>query len=208
MSETENDHGMIEELLAGLLKTLDVSGNQRVTHRAFSKVLSTRGLMSDDPRLRAMFEALNDIDTVDIAIDDLAGIARLGGKIVIDALQSKVVIPDFAQFKKEVEEIFHEVAAMDDTGNVADYIPQLAKVDPTKFAVAVTTIDGQRFSFGDADELFCLQSSSKPVTYAMALREHGMEVVHEHVGREPSGRAFNEMALKEVQEKERVKPDR
>ena len=45
-------------------------------------------------------QALNDIDTVDIAIDDLAGIARLGGKIVIDALQSKVVIPDFAKFKK------------------------------------------------------------------------------------------------------------
>ena len=77
---------------------------------------------------------------------------------------------------------------MEDTGKVADYIPQLAKVDPTKFAVAVTTIDGQRFSFGDADELFCLQSSSKPITYAMALKEHGMEVVHEHVGREPSGR--------------------
>ena len=35
-----------------------------------------------------------------------------------------------------------------------------------------------------------------------------MEVVHEHVGREPSGRAFNEKALKEVPEKERVKPDR
>lgn len=45
-----------------------------------------------------------------------------------------------------------QVAALEDTGSVADYIPQLAKVDPTKFAVAVTTIDGQRFSFGDADE--------------------------------------------------------
>lgn len=26
------------------------------------------------------------------------------------------------------------------------------------------------------------------------MKEHGMEVVHEHVGREPSGRAFNELA--------------
>ena len=39
MSEADtSDHGMVEELLAGLLKTLDVSGNERVTHRAFSKV--------------------------------------------------------------------------------------------------------------------------------------------------------------------------
>lgn len=58
---------------------------------------------------------MNDVDTVDIAIADLAGIARLGGKIVIDALQSKVVIPDFAQFKKEIEEIYNEVRQYDST---------------------------------------------------------------------------------------------
>ena len=52
---------------------------------------------------------------MDIAIADLAGIARLGGKIVIDALQSKVVIPDFAQFKKEIEEIYNEVRQYDST---------------------------------------------------------------------------------------------
>ena len=29
--------------------------------------------------------------------------------------------------------------------------------------------------------------SSKPITYLMAQREHGLEKVHYHVGREPSG---------------------
>ena len=37
-SEDHGDAGMVEEMLAGLLKTLDVSGNSRVTHRAFVKV--------------------------------------------------------------------------------------------------------------------------------------------------------------------------
>ena len=42
---------------------------------------------------------------------------------------------------------------------------------------------------------FCLQSVSKTVSYCLALDEHGTEAVHEHVGREPSGRSFNELAL-------------
>ena len=36
---------------------------------------------------------------------------------------------------------------------------------------------------------------SKTVSYCLALDEHGTEAVHKHVGREPSGRSFNELAL-------------
>ena len=42
---------------------------------------------------------------------------------------------------------------------------------------------------------FCLQSVSKTVSYCLALDEHGTEAVHRHVGREPSGQSFNELAL-------------
>jgi glutaminase len=56
-------------------------------------------------------------------------------------------------------------------------------------------VDGQRFSAGDARTAFCLQSVSKTVSYCLALDEHGTEAVHKHVGREPSGRSFNELAL-------------
>jgi len=48
---------------------------------------------------------------------------------------------------------------------------------------------------GDAATAFCLQSVSKTVSYCLALDEHGTEAVHQHVGREPSGRSFNELAL-------------
>ena len=43
--------------------------------------------------------------------------------------------------------------------------------------------------------MFSLQSVSKAVSYCLALDEHGTEGVHRHVGREPSGRSFNELAL-------------
>ena len=80
-------------------------------------------------------------------------------------------------------------------GDVADYIPQLARVPADKFGVAVCTIDGQVATIGDAEEGFTLQSSCKPFLYAAALEEHGEEKVHSHVGREPSGLSFNELTL-------------
>ena len=52
-----------------------------------------------------------------------------------------------------------------------------------------------RHSVGDTDTLFSLQSTSKPLAYALALTEHGPEVVHEYVGQEPSGHLFNEIKL-------------
>ena len=78
---------------------------------------------------------------------------------------------------------------------MADYIPQLRRVDPEQLAIAICTVDGQRFSVGDAQVAFCLQSVSKTVSYCIALDEHGTEAVHQHVGREPSGQSFNELAL-------------
>lgn len=42
---------------------------------------------------------------------------------------------------------------------------------------------------------FCIQSCSKPITYALALEELGVDKVHTHVGREPSGEEFNALKL-------------
>ena len=86
-------------------------------------------------------------------------------------------------------------------GRVADYIPQLGRVNPEHLAVAACTVDGQRLALGDAEVNFCLQSVSKPVNYCLALEEHGEAVVHRHVGREPRGRGFNELMLNNKEER-------
>jgi glutaminase len=36
---------------------------------------------------------------------------------------------------------------------------------------------------------------SKPFTYALSLDQLGAEVVQKYIGREPSGRTFNEIAV-------------
>ena len=80
-------------------------------------------------------------------------------------------------------------------GAPAAYIPQLAKVDPSLFGISICTVDGQRFHYGDYAKPFCIQSCVKPLIYGMAVEEHGQVKVHQHIGREPSGEAFNKLCL-------------
>lgn len=78
---------------------------------------------------------------------------------------------------------------------MASYIPQLARYDPGYWGVSICTCDGQRYSIGDVDIPFTLQSCSKPLTYAIALEHLGAKTVHQYIGQEPSGRNFNELIL-------------
>ena len=81
-------------------------------------------------------------------------------------------------------------------GRVAQYIPALARIDPTKFAIAVVTADGEEFVTGDADEAFSIQSISKLFTLALAM-EWVPDGLWDRVKREPSGMRFNSLILLE-----------
>lgn len=80
----------------------------------------------------------------------------------------------------------------ENTGLVATYIPELAKVDPTKFGVHAITVDQRSYTFGDAEEGFSIQSIAKVLSLTMAYqREDGK--LWQRVGVEPSGTAFNSL---------------
>lgn len=97
-------------------------------------------------------------------------------------------IPDY------LDEIMRDCAGTGG-GQVADYIPELSKVDPSLLAVAVCATNGHVYSVGDDMAKFTIQSMSKPFVYAAALEEHGLKRVLEVVDVEPSGEAFNELSL-------------
>jgi len=78
-----------------------------------------------------------------------------------------------------------------DSGAVADYIPQLAVVEPDRFGIAIATVNGRLYTAGDADHPFTIQSVSKAFVYCLALELVGREAVLERVGVEPSGDVFN-----------------
>jgi glutaminase len=72
-------------------------------------------------------------------------------------------------------------------GAVADYIPELAAVDPDRFGIALASGRGNVYSAGDDELAFTIQSSSKPFVYALAIGELGSDIVERHVRFEPSG---------------------
>ncbi|MGD9637007.1 MAG: glutaminase A, partial [Pirellulales bacterium] len=62
----------------------------------------------------------------------------------------------------------------------------------------VVTVDGQSYDVGDHEQIFSIQSVSKPFMFGLALDDHGREEVLSKVGVEPTGEAFNAIVLDEV----------
>jgi glutaminase len=87
-------------------------------------------------------------------------------------------------------DVYNKIASIED-GELANYIPELARVAPNSFGIAVVAKDGRLHSIGDADIPFTIQSTSKALTYCMALELAGRERVLSRVGVEPSGDPFN-----------------
>jgi glutaminase len=89
-----------------------------------------------------------------------------------------------------VEAVYEEFLP-DRGGALADYIPELAHVDPEPFGVAVLGANGHLHVAGDVDTPFTIQSVSKAFSYCLALEFLGAKEVRARVGVEPSGDAFN-----------------
>ena len=88
------------------------------------------------------------------------------------------------------------------TGKVASYIPELAKVSPSHFGIAVVDLDGKVYRAGDAEHPFSIQSISKLFGLTLAFHLEG-DSVWSRFGREPSGSPFNSLVQLEY---ERGKP--
>jgi glutaminase len=99
---------------------------------------------------------------------------------------------------REVLRELHARFAANTDGETASYIPELAKAEPNWFGISIATTDGQVFEVGDSQQLFSIQSISKPFVYGMALEDHGVETVLRKVGVEPTGEAFNAIVLDEL----------
>lgn len=102
--------------------------------------------------------------------------------------------------QRYLDEIREEHADVTE-GQLADYIPELSKVDPSGFALSLELADGFIYESGDTAVEFAMQSISKPFTYALALDQAGKEAVDERIGVEPSGEAYNLISVDESTKK-------
>lgn len=102
-------------------------------------------------------------------------------------------------YQEILEEIATEIKPLLTEGKVANYIPALAEVDPSQFAMTLTLFDGIQYSVGTPNTMFSIQSISKVFTFTLALKSYS-KALYERIGVEPSGNPFNSLVQLEYEQ--------
>src|SRR5690606_8585235 len=83
-------------------------------------------------------------------------------------------------------------------GKPADYIPALAKRNPTDLGITILGSEGTMLKAGEWGSMFTLQSISKVISFIAACLERGVDYCLERVDVEPTGDPFNSIVRLEV----------
>ena len=95
-------------------------------------------------------------------------------------------------FEDLIQDIYNEIKNIEDQGEIASYIPELSKVNPSNFGVHISTVNHINFGTGNCYDKFSIQSIAKVLALILAYRIVG-DKIWNRVGVEPSGTAFNSL---------------
>lgn len=166
------------------------SNEQTIKKIKFINFIKNKGISINDKRFCDKINILND----DITFDEFINLFNTNIILFKKIFENDLIIPNWNNLKKNINLIYEKIKYINN-GKLAGYIPQLANVDPKLFSISVCSIDGQIYNCGDSNQEFCVQSCSKPISYLIASDLNGSEYIHNFVGREPSGKNFNELCL-------------
>jgi glutaminase len=91
-------------------------------------------------------------------------------------------------------------------GKNADYIKELASVDPNIFGIALVTTDGTVYTKGDIDSKVSIQSVSKVFTMAKVIEELGHQALQDKIGVDATGEVFNSITAVERMRGKEINP--
>jgi glutaminase len=91
-------------------------------------------------------------------------------------------------------------------GKNADYIKELARVDPNIYGIAIVTTDGKVYTQGDLKSMVSIQSISKVFTLARVIEEQGAKAVMDKIGVDATGMRFNSIVAIELQKGKEINP--
>jgi glutaminase len=91
-------------------------------------------------------------------------------------------------------------------GKNADYIKELANVDPNIFGIALVTTDGTVYTMGDIESMVSIQSVSKVFTLAKVIEEQGYQSVEDKIGVDATGEVFNSITAIERMRGKEINP--
>ena len=164
--------------------------NNFIQKKTLINFIKNKGISINDNRIKEEIKKIDDEINETMFVDLLNTNVILFKKI----FENDLIISDWSEFTNSIDNIY-EKTKVKNNGKLADYIPQLANVNPDLYGISICTIDGQIYNKGDYKTEFCIQSCSKPITYLIASDLKDADYIHNFVGREPSGRNFNELCL-------------
>ncbi|WP_281634672.1 glutaminase A [Flavobacterium luteolum] len=91
-------------------------------------------------------------------------------------------------------------------GKNADYIKELANVDPNIFGIAIVTAEGVVYTKGDITSMVSIQSISKVFTMAKVIEQEGPQFLQDKVGVNATGLPFNSIVAVEMHKGDKINP--
>lgn len=100
--------------------------------------------------------------------------------------------------KEDLRSILDKSKTFVAQGKVADYIPELKRVNPDLLGYSIINLTGEEFHFGDYDYKFTIQSISKIIVLTSILMTNSLEKIKEKVTFEPTSDSFNSIKQLEI----------
>ena len=91
-------------------------------------------------------------------------------------------------------------------GKNADYIKELANVDPNIFGIALVTAEGAIYTKGDITSMVSIQSISKVFTMAKVIEQEGSQFLEDKIGVNATGLPFNSIVAIEMHKGDKINP--
>lgn len=199
-SDASDDIASIIKLVpdeARLYNLLIEPGQSALTSEQLREHFRRAGILADDPRAASIYAYLDKArmrNETSLSVTEFGVIFAMNPSLLLRIAEDSMVIPRWTEFSRSLGQIFNAQRATTG-GHVASYIPELAGIPADKYGLSICSVEGQRAHYGDAEELFSIQSISKTISYCIALEEAGNDQLHERIGREPSGHSFNAITL-------------
>src|SRR6478609_3249755 len=110
-----------------------------------------------------------------------------------------------AEYQAAIDKAYAKLKDLKE-GKNADYIKELATVDPNIYGIAIVTADGQVYTKGDLSSRVSIQSISKVFTLAKVIEEVGAKAVMDKIGVDATGLRFNSIVAIELQKGKEINP--